>query len=159
MHTRSYSLTGTIGVVLAVVLSVFFVVMAVDAATTISTDISTGGTLDVTGATTLSSTLAVTGHSTLTTASTTAASVSATGIGAFAVASTTPDETVSIGGDVSIGSSATTTVFVDSTAATTGGCFQMRGSNGILYRAYLVATTTASEGVVASWQIEAGMCQ
>lgn len=53
-------------VVALVVMFVFAFVSVVQAATTISTNISTGGTLSVTGAATLSSTLAVTGASTLT---------------------------------------------------------------------------------------------
>lgn len=56
---------GWVAAIVAV-LSVFAIVGVVQAATTISTNISTGGTLSVTGAATLSSTLAVTGASTLT---------------------------------------------------------------------------------------------
>jgi hypothetical protein len=59
-------------------------------------------------------------------------------------------------GDVSVGSSATTTVFIDSTTADTGGCLQMRGSDGVIYRAYITATST---GDVAEWVFGAGICQ
>lgn len=50
----------------SVVAGVFFITAVANASSTISTNISTGGTLDVTGAATLSSTLGVTGLSTLT---------------------------------------------------------------------------------------------
>ncbi|MBI4088277.1 hypothetical protein HY418_02765 [Candidatus Kaiserbacteria bacterium] len=49
----------------SVVAGVFFITAVANASSTISTNISTGGTLDVTGAATLSSTLGVTGASTL----------------------------------------------------------------------------------------------
>ncbi len=58
MNIKSYSLVGTIGIVLAVVISVFFVVMAVNAATTVSTNIVTDGSINAT------STLSVDGLST-----------------------------------------------------------------------------------------------
>src|SRR5262245_42136604 len=65
MKTLSMQGSGWMAAVVAA-LSVFAIVSVVQAATTISTDISTGGTLAVTGASTLSSTLDVTGLSTLT---------------------------------------------------------------------------------------------
>lgn len=79
--------------------------------------------------------------------------------GRVGIATSTPEQEIGMTGDLSIGSSATTTIILDSTAAVTGACLQMRGSNGTLYRAYLVATTTASEGVTASWHITTGSCQ
>lgn len=79
--------------------------------------------------------------------------------GRVGIATSTPEQEIGMTGDLSIGSGATTTVFLDSTAAVTGACLQMRGSNGTLYRAYLVATTTASEGVTAAWYISTGNCQ
>lgn len=57
------------------------------AATTISTNVSTGGTLDVTGATTLSSTLGVTGLSSLAFASSTLFSANSAYFGATATSS------------------------------------------------------------------------
>jgi fibronectin-binding autotransporter adhesin len=66
-HMNTFLTRGQGWVAVALVVAcVFAGVGIVQAATTISTNISTGGTLSVTGAATLSSTLAVTGASTLT---------------------------------------------------------------------------------------------
>lgn len=76
-----YKKTGPVSTILSVTLSVLFVVTAVQAATTISTNISTDGTLSVTGASTLTGnitaagTLGVTGLTSLGQASSTRLSV------------------------------------------------------------------------------------
>jgi hypothetical protein len=79
--------------------------------------------------------------------------------GAVGMSTTSSQEVLNVGGDAFFGSSATTTIVMDSTGTDSeGACLQMRGAEGILYRAYIVATTS-SQGVAASWQIEAGLCQ
>lgn len=79
--------------------------------------------------------------------------------GGVGIATTSSQEVLNVGGDASFGSAATTTILIDSSGTDTqGACLQMKGSEGTMYRAYLVATTS-SNGVVASWQIEAGNCQ
>jgi hypothetical protein len=74
------------------------------------------------------------------------------------VASSTPIQDIGVTGDIAMGSGATTTLSLDSTAASTGGCLQMRGANGTTYAAYIVATTS-SQGVNGSWYIKSGKCQ
>jgi hypothetical protein len=202
-----------LSIALSVILSFAFIALATNASTTISTNISTGGTLTVTGATGMTGALVVGGDVSLSggdlnigdgTASTT---ITGTSDGYLGLASSTPwgglsieseslsggapmfvigdagtstpmliidgnsgnvgvattssQDVLNVGGDIFAGSAATTTITMDSTGTDSqGGCLQMRGSDGTLYRVYLVATTTAShsaENVV--WQIEAGTCQ
>lgn len=160
----------------SVVLSVFVSVMAValvgSAATTISTDISTGGTLSVTGASTLTGnvsaagTLAVTGATTLT-GLTTMGYASTTGVSLTrnlmvnGFATTTgsngdiaTDGFIGVGPtttpawDISVTSIATSTATLTSSTANVGGCLQLRSATGTLYRMYIgaddMATTTTN---------------
>ncbi len=144
----------------------------VNAASTISTDISTGGTLTVTGNSVLTSADIGGGYSaggsgaTITAAgklsvngdleingmaTTTAASGNIATQGTLGVATTTPSQEIGVAGDAFFGSSATTTVFVTSTGSTKGGCLQLTGTNGTTYRIYV--------GGAGTLVTEAGSCQ
>jgi hypothetical protein len=227
------------GIALAVVFSVAFVALGVGAATTISTNISTDGTLTVTGASTLSGALTVSGASThngdvtlgdAVTDSVTAtayftqlrigtgstfgnigtvgadelgvegaveidgiayldggaiAAASSTASAAFNVhgvltasstllvgsaatfgstvtvnsaASTTPAQELTVSGDAMLTSAATSTVVFDSTDAESGGCVQLQGTDGSVYRIYIAATSSASVDF-RNLVVEAGACQ
>ncbi len=89
-------------------------------------------------ATTTASTgaFATAGHSTLTTASTTALSVDNT----LGVASSTLAAELGVVGDGHFGSAATTTLTLSSSRAVTGGCLELEGANGTMFKIY--ATTT-----------------
>jgi len=76
--------------------------------------------------------------------------------GKIGIASSTPVQELSLTGDIEMGSGATTTLFMDSTAV--GACLQLRGANGTLYAASIVATTS-SNGVNGAWNIKSGTCQ
>lgn len=139
--------------------------VAAHGATTISTNISTDGTLAVTGASTLSSTLAVTGATTLTGltamnggASTTALSLTgmATAVNGLGSGTTSPATEISAGG------TGTTTLMLLSTGTRKGGCLQLMGPDGVTpYRMYVqqqnATTTQGVAGFVATF--EAGSCK
>ena len=128
--------------------------------------------LTVDGATTLSGTLGVTsGVTTLSNSTTTGASLtqnlivggfaSTTGNvmtwSKFGVATDTPAAEFSASG------TATTTMYLHSVTANTGGCLELRGSDGTAYRMYIsgsdtsTTTTNGRTAVVALW--EAGACK
>ncbi|MBI5457032.1 hypothetical protein HY969_04825 [Candidatus Kaiserbacteria bacterium] len=105
---------------LAVIVSVFGVVTMVQAATTISTNISTGGTLAVTGASTLSSTLAVTGAATLSsTLAVTGASTLTGGVIVGATANTVTDMSVGYCTIPTTTVTASSTAYADCTTSVT----------------------------------------
>ncbi len=56
------------------------------------------------------------------------------------IASTSPSEELGVVGDAHFGSAATTTLTLSSSNANTGGCIQLEGANGTMYKIY--ATTT-----------------
>jgi len=56
------------------------------------------------------------------------------------VASTSPSQELGVVGDVIAGSGATTTLILSSSLANTGGCIQLEGANGTMFKIY--ATTT-----------------
>ncbi len=134
-------------------------------------------TLAVSGATTLSSTLGVTGLTTLGFASTSALSLNGTAANFMVngMASTTSAGALSIQGkfgvgtttapslEVSADSAATTTVAAFSSGSGVGGCIQLTGTNGTMYRMYVgagdPATTTPNGkvGFIAVWQV--GSCK
>ena len=74
-------------------------------------------------------------------------------------ATSTPGQEVGVVGDVLASSAATTTLFVDSTDAESGGCIQMRGTDGKWYRIYIVATTTFPHIPTPGLFVEPGICQ
>lgn len=157
---KFYQNKSFVSVLLSVVLCFTFVFVVVNASSTISANISTEGTLGVTGVTTLTyaSTTAIstTGSLMIGGNATTTSSGAFTTESTAGIASSTPAQELGVTGDVSVGSSATTTIFLDSTTADTGGCLQMRGSDGVIYRLYVTATST---GDVAGWLFAAGTCQ
>ena len=78
--------------------------------------------------------------------------------GTLGVATSTPGQEVGIVGDVLVSSAATTTITLGSTDAESGGCIQLRGTDALWYRMYIVSTTTPSNptrGLV----VEQGICQ
>lgn len=80
--------------------------------------------------------------------------------GNFGVGTTTPAKEASVTGSLILGTSyATTSLIVDSTKATTGGCINLRAINGSWVRIY--ATTTAATVTTSPFNIvvEAGSCQ
>lgn len=159
-------------VVLSVMLSLMVVWAAANGATTISANVSTGGTLTVTGASTLSSatlssTLDVTGATTLTSA-TMSTTLGVTGLstltgGYVSAASSTVSGNFNSSGKITAGASstpiytlgatsaATTTLALHSTSGTKGGCIEIEGANGTIYR--ITATTTAH-----ALYLEVGAC-
>ena len=157
---------------LAVIVGVFAVVATVQAATTISTNISTGGTLDVTGlsslgqasSTMLSANTAYFGGTATTT-------ISAAGVASFpstisvsatsSLATTTVNRFLVVGSttpqhgrsDVLIDGTATTTLQLSTSgAATVGTCIQMKSVAGANTRIYVNAAGT---GLI----VEAGLCK
>lgn len=146
-----------------------------------SGNIATEGTLTVAGATTLSSTLSVaSGLTTLGFASTTSVSLTQnlmvnkkatttgstgnfategtiTSVGNIGVGTTTPSAEISALG------AATTTVYITSSGSGIGGCIELIGTNGTVYKMYVgggeTATTTTSGrvGFTAIWI--AGSCK
>jgi len=78
--------------------------------------------------------------------------------GTLGVASSTPAQEVGIVGDVIMGSAATTSLIIGSTDAESGGCIQLRGTDGLHYRIYIVATTTPSTPTKGLY-VEQGICQ
>ena len=73
------------------------------------------------------------------------------------IGSTTPTEELGVIGDAFFFSTATTTIFVES--STVGGCLEMTGADGTRYAASVLATSTAPNGNVGEWRILAGTCQ
>ncbi len=69
------------------------------------------------------------------------------------LATTTPIETFSVTGNMAISSDATTTITIDATANDTGGCIEMGGADGTLYRIYIDLDTGTA------LKVEAGVCQ
>lgn len=114
---------------------------------------STGGsgaTIDATGKLQINGDFEVNGNATTTSAGVLSAESS------INVASSTPSEQLNVTGDVSVGSTATTTLFIDSTSADSGACLQLRGADTTLYRVYIAASTSDNG---AEFVIETGTCQ
>lgn len=149
-------------VIISVLVSFLFVSMSVYGATTVSTNLSTGGTLSVTGLSTLTgfiSTASSTVSNTLwvagafTASSTLQASGNAFLYGTLGVgATTTLSQEVGLVGDVLQTNTGTTTHILDTTTTGKGSCIQLRTTGGAWVRIY--ATTTS--GYVF---LEAGGCQ
>ncbi|MDZ4284692.1 MAG: hypothetical protein U1A28_02625 [Patescibacteria group bacterium] len=73
-------------------------------------------------------------------------------------ATSTPGQEVGVLGDVIASSGATTTIMLDSTDANSGGCLQLRSTDGVWYRLYIAATSTASVDF-RNLVIDKGSCQ
>lgn len=72
------------------------------------------------------------------------------------IGSTTPSEKLGIAGSLfAQETSGTTTLNAGSTGTGVGSCFQMRGTDGVVYRMYPTATTSNTGRLV----IEVGSCQ
>ena len=144
-------------IALSVIVSFLFVFIFAQGATIISTNITTGGTLTVTStaSSTFSGNISVSDMlvgGTLEIPFLTATSSTASNfIGGIGVASSSPSQEVGIVGDMHLGSAATTTLTISSSGTDTGGCIQLEGADGTMYRIY--ATTTGP--LIA----EAGSCQ
>ncbi len=151
-------------VIISVVISFLFVSMGVYGATTVSTNLSTGGTLAVTGLSTLtggfisaasstvSSTLTVTGNLVASTTFGVTGTSSLYGVLTVGATSTPAIGEVGIVGDVAQSTSGTTTLILDSSTSGRGGCIQLKGSNNTWFRIY----ATSSAGYA---YLEAGGCQ
>ena len=61
-------------------------------------------------------------------------------INAVGVATSSPTQEFSVVGDIHAGSAATTTLTLSSSAAVTGGCIQLEGTNGVMYRIYATSS-------------------
>ena len=94
-------------------------------------------------------------------ATTTAASGNFANLGTVGVGTTTPSQELGVKGDGIFISTATTTITVSSTGSNSqGGCIQFKGVDGVYYRAYVVATTSAfGTGTNGSLRVESGSCQ
>jgi|SRR3989344_622093 len=167
---------------LSITLSFLLVTLITYSASTISTNITTGGSLTVSGASTFgdastdvnlftgtlqaSTTALFTSGFTsfgLIQASSTSANLLINGFAtttasngnietegtltvergiatSLGVASTSPSQELGIVGDIIAGSGATTTLILSSSLANTGGCIQLEGANGTMFKIY--ATTT-----------------
>ncbi|KKU26968.1 MAG: hypothetical protein UX39_C0005G0006 [Candidatus Magasanikbacteria bacterium GW2011_GWA2_46_17] len=134
-----------------------------NATTTSAGAISTQSTLTVGGVTSLanatSSSLYASGTLTVGGNATTTSAGSISTQGKFGVGTTT---TPSL--EISADSTATTTIAAFSSTALTGGCIQLEGSNGTMYRIYIggagdAATTTPSGKVGFILVAEAGSCK
>src|SRR3989344_619398 len=167
---------------LSITLSFLLVTLITYSASTISTNITTGGSLTVSGASTFgdastdvnlftgtlqaSTTALFTSGFTsfgLIQASSTSANLLINGFAtttasngnietegtltvergiatSLGVASTSPPQELGIVGDIIAGSGATTTLILSSSLANTGGCIQLEGANGTMFKIY--ATTT-----------------
>ena len=76
--------------------------------------------------------------------------------GNVGVATSTPGQELAVAGDGLFHAAAgTTTLVLSSDVASTGGCIQLRGANGTMFRIYAGATTTNYGFLV----VEAGACQ
>src|SRR3989344_9127519 len=167
---------------LSITLSFLLVTLITYSASTISTNITTGGSLTVSGASTFgdastdvnlftgtlqasttalftsgftsfgliqaastSANLLINGFATTTASNGNIATEGtitveggiATSLG---VASTSPSQELGVVGDIIAGSGATTTLILSSSLANTGGCIQLEGANGTMFKIY--ATTT-----------------
>ena len=115
-------------------------------ALTVGSDFYVGGNATTTGTT---GNITTRGHLVASSTSTTLK-----GVG---VATSTPAAEFAANG------SATTTVYLTSTGTNTGGCLQLLGTNGTVYRMYIggtdtsTTTTSGHNGLVAVW--EAGACK
>jgi hypothetical protein len=156
-------------IVAAAILAVLVIQGAAIAATTISTNISTEGTLGVTGHSTLttssSTVVSMTGNFMINGfATTTAASGNiategnmsvATTTGKISIATTTPSQELAVQGDAYFESGATTSVIIHSFgndgSEVVGGCIQLTGTDGNTYRLYATSASPAA--------FEAGDCQ
>src|SRR3989344_3558424 len=167
---------------LSITLSFLLVTLITYSASTISTNITTGGSLTVSGASTFgdastdvnlftgtlqaSTTALFTSGFTsfgLIQASSTSANLLINGFAtttasngnietegtltvergiatSLGVSSTSPSQELGIVGDIIAGSGATTTLILSSSLANTGGCIQLEGANGTMFKIY--ATTT-----------------
>lgn len=145
--------------VLAIVYSAF-------SATTLSSNISTDGTLSVTGATTLSSTLGVTGISTFTGAVYATSTLQATGNSLFygtlgVSGTTTPYQELGVTGDAALSTAATTTISAESTGTGVGGCLELKsavaGEGTRWVRIYVGSTgATTSDGILPAITLSSG---
>src|SRR3989344_2870414 len=167
---------------LSITLSFLLVTLITYSASTISTNITTGGSLTVSGASTFgdastdvnlftgtlqasTTALSTSGFTSfgLIQASSTSANLLINGFAtttasngnietegtltvergiatSLGVASTSPSQELGIVGDIIAGSGATTTLILSSSLANTGGCIQLEGANGTMFKIY--ATTT-----------------
>lgn len=163
---------------LGLVLAIALTAISVSGATTISTDIDTGGALTVAGAGTFngnvtlgnaaSDVIIITGNASTTNALTVGGALYAVGDASVGGYATTTASTGNIGtvGKIGAGttspttleltaqSSATTTIGAFSSGTRIGGCIQLTGTDGVLYRVY--ATTTASKSPL---YYEPGSCK
>ncbi|OGF66207.1 hypothetical protein A3I27_00080 [Candidatus Giovannonibacteria bacterium RIFCSPLOWO2_02_FULL_43_11b] len=162
------------GFFLLAVIAMFLSVLYTSQATTIGTNVSVSGTLASTGNATLSGTLAVTGTSAFTGDTTfngdlninktteTAVSFGTAGINfdsntlvidpsnnRVGVGSSTPIT------EFGVQSAATTTISIGSTGSNSGGCIQLKGTDGINFRIY----ATASTSITKQLHVEAGNCK
>src|SRR3989344_7226895 len=183
---------------LSITLSFLLVTLITYSASTISTNITTGGSLTVSGASTFgdastdvnlftgtlqaSTTALFTSGFTsfgLIQASSTSANLLINGFAtttasngnietegtltvergiatSLGVASTSPSQELGIVGDIIAGSGATTTLILSSSLANTGGCIQLEGANGTMFKIYatttgpLIATSGTCQKVITS---------
>lgn len=143
-----------VSVIASVVVSFIFVFISVYGATTVGTNLSTTGTLSVTGLTTMAGFIS-------TASSTAGAAFSVTGALAASstlqatgnailygtttlnIASSSPAQELSVDGDGYFhAQNGTTSVIVGSTGTGVGSCLQLRGTDGNWYHIY--ATSSAS---------------
>lgn len=153
-----------VSVVASVVISFLFVFLSVYGATTVSTNLSTTGTLGVTGLSTFAgfiTTASSTAVSTLRVNDAFAASstLQATGnsifFGTLSVGATSTPALgeVGIAGDVTQSTSGTTTHLIDSSGTGKGGCIQLKTTGGAWVKLYATSTNSG----YLSWS--AGSCQ